>query len=444
MYLKKTKNNFKILEYIVDPFIQNSLFIMFSSIFGAGFGFIFWILAAKFYSTENVGIATALMSSMGFLVLLSKVGLDFSIIRFFSASDRNKVFNTSLIVTTLLAILFGIIYIFGIDIFSPELSLLKSPFNAALFIIILVINSVTTLTGISFISERKGKYQCLQSVIAGSRLLFLMPFINFKAIGIFSAIGASFLFSMLISIYLIAKSGIKLGYVIDQSYLKNSFHFSAGNYLVSLFMLGPTMILPVLILNTLGAESAAYYFLAYSIASLLYMIPNSISLSLFVEGSRGEEMKKTVLKSLFLIYSLLIPSILALYFFGGEILKIVSAEYAEKCLDLLKLLSISYVFFGVIQTFFSIKRIQNSILSIVCFNGLSFISLIGLSYTLMIKYGIIGIGYASILSSGLMFILIIGSIVLKEGWFKDMFFERINKAEMEQMSHSRSEDGSIN
>jgi len=420
MHFQKIKNSSKVFRYIADPFIQNSLFIMFSSIFGAGFGFIFWIFAAKYYSPENVGVATALISSMGFLVLLSKVGLDFSIIRFFSESDRDKVFNTSLIVTTVLALLFGIIYILGIDFFSPELYLIKSPFNAALFIIILIINSITTLTGISFISDRKGKYHCLQSIITGSRLLFLIPFINFKAIGIFSAVGISFFFSMLVSIYLITKSGIKLGCVIDQNYLKNSFHFSAGNYLVSLFMLGPTMILPVLILNTLGAESAAYYFIAYSIASLLYMIPNSISLSLFVEGSHGEEMKKTVLKSLFLIYSLLIPSIVILCLFGGNILKIISTEYSENGLELLQLLAISYIFFGISQTYFSIKRIQNSILSIVYINGFSFISLIGLSYAFMLTYGIVGVGYASILSNALMCFFIIGSIVWKDGWFKDI------------------------
>jgi O-antigen/teichoic acid export membrane protein len=430
MYLKKIISNSKIFRHIEDPFIQNSLYIMFSSIFGAGFGFIFWIFAAKFYSTENVGVATALISSMGFLVLLSKAGLDFSIIRFFSAGERNKVFNTSLIVTTLLAILFGLIYIFGIDIFSPELYLLKSPLNAALFIIILVINSITTLTGISFISDRKGKYHCLQSIITGSRLLFLIPFINFKAIGIYSAVGISFFFSLLVSIYLITKSGIKLGYAIDKTYLKNSFEFSAGNYLVSLFMLGPTMILPVLILNILGAENAAYYFIAYSISSLLFMIPNSISLSLFVEGSHGEEMKKTVLKSLFLIYSLLIPSIAILCLFGGNILKIVSIEYAEKGLELLQLLAISYIFLGISQTYFSIKRIQNSILSIVFINGFSFISLIGLSYKFMITYGIIGVGYASILSNALMCILIIGAILWKDGWFKDISFEKMSKPEL--------------
>ena len=49
------------------------------------------------------------------------------------------------------------------------------------------------------------------------------------------------------------------------------------------------MILPIMVLNVLGAEQAAYYYIAYAIAALLFMIPSAISMSLFVEGSHGEE-----------------------------------------------------------------------------------------------------------------------------------------------------------
>ncbi|MGB9133815.1 MAG: hypothetical protein WCB90_14580, partial [Methanosarcina sp.] len=127
---------------------------------------------------------------------------------------------------------------------------------------------------------------------------------------------------------------------------------------------------------------------------------------------------------------LLIPSIAILCLFGGNILKIVSIEYAEKGLELLQLLAISYIFLGISQTYFSIKRIQNSILNIVFINGFSFISLIGLSYKFMTTYGIIGVGYASILSNALMCILIIGAILWKDGWFKDISFEKMSKPEL--------------
>jgi hypothetical protein len=40
----------------------------------------------------------------------------------------------------------------------------------------------------------------------------------------------------------------------------------------------------------------------------LFTIPNAISTSLFVEGSHGEALKRTVVKSLIVIFSLLVPA----------------------------------------------------------------------------------------------------------------------------------------
>ena len=78
-------------------------------------------------------------------------------------------------------------------------------------------------------------------------------------------------------------------------------------------MAAPNLILPIMVLNVLGAEQAAYYYIAYAIAALLFMIPNAISMSLFVEGSHGEALKRTVVKSLVTIFSLLVPAAAVLY-----------------------------------------------------------------------------------------------------------------------------------
>ena len=98
-------------KYLNDPLYKNSFFIMLTSISNAGFGFFFWMLAAKLYPKEDVGIATALISSMALLVLLSRFGLDQSLIRFFPERDKGSVFSTSVAITTFFAVLFGIIFI---------------------------------------------------------------------------------------------------------------------------------------------------------------------------------------------------------------------------------------------------------------------------------------------------------------------------------------------
>ncbi|NMB86238.1 MAG: hypothetical protein A4E44_02064 [Methanosaeta sp. PtaB.Bin018] len=64
-----------------DPLYRNSLFMAFTSVFNAGCGFFFWMIAARLYTVEQVGLATALISALGLVVLLSRLGFDVSAIR---------------------------------------------------------------------------------------------------------------------------------------------------------------------------------------------------------------------------------------------------------------------------------------------------------------------------------------------------------------------------
>jgi len=322
------RNLTELTHHLRDPLLKNSFFIMLTSITSAGFGFVFWMLAAKLYSPQDVGTATALISSMGLLVLLSRFGLDASIIRFFPGADKSRIFSTSALITTFFAVIFGAVFITGVDVFSLELHLLKSPQNAALFLIFLAASSVTALTAISFIAIRKAGFQFLQSIIVGSRILFLIPLIALGAIGIFGAVGISFLLALAAALVLLIRSGVRPRLVIDRGFLDDAFHFSAGNYLAGLFITGPNLVLPIMVLNVLGAEEVAYYYIAFAIASLLFMIPNAISMSLFVEGSHGEALKRTVVKSLLAIFSLLVPAAAVLYVCGGWVLGVIGADYA--------------------------------------------------------------------------------------------------------------------
>lgn len=47
-----------IVKYARDPLYKNSVFMMLSSVTNAGFGFFFWMIAARLYSAEDVGLAS--------------------------------------------------------------------------------------------------------------------------------------------------------------------------------------------------------------------------------------------------------------------------------------------------------------------------------------------------------------------------------------------------
>lgn len=408
-------DGYNIKKYFDDPLLKNSLYLMLTSISNAGFGFIFWVLAAKFYSQEEVGIATALFSSLSLLVLLSRFGLDYSIISFFPKNEKNPIFSTSSLITTLFSIFFGIIYIAGIDLFSPKLNLLKSFLNSSVFLTTLAASSLISITGISFVALRKSEYYFFQSILVGSRVVFLVPLIAFGSIGIMSSIDFSLILALFISLIYLKKLNIKLTFGIDKHFLSNSFNFSVGNYISGLSTAAPSFILPIMVLNTLGPEQAANYYIVYSIAAFLFMIPNTISVSLFVEGSNGEDLKKAVYKSMSTILSLLIPCAIILFFCGSWILRFMDKDYSSNGLELLRTMIFSSLFVVFNFVYFSIQRIQKDTRGLVIISGMNLILLIVSGYFLMLWFGLIGIGYAWLISYGISSLVIIG-VIFRKGW----------------------------
>lgn len=393
-----------IRKYIRDPLFRNSLFIILASVLGSASGFVFWMIAAKIYPKEDVGVATALISSLYLVILVSGFGLGQSLIRSFPERNKGKVFGTSAIITTLFAVLFGAIFIVGVDLWAPGLHQLRQ--YAFPYLLFLAANSIVLLIGNAFIALRKTEYYLLQSLLMGSRIVFLMPLLFLGTLGIFSSIGASFVVTLIFSLFLlVVKLRIKPA-GMDRGFLRDSFHFSIGNHVATLLMKSPLYILPVMVLNTLGAEEAAHYYVVFAISSLLFIIPSALGTSLFVEGSHGEVLKKAVLKSFFAMFLLLIPAVIVLYFFGELVLELLGKDYAAGGLNLLRLMALSSFFVGICQIYSSIKRIQKDMKGLILLGALIFVLLLGLSYTLMPKLGLLGIGYAWMISYG------VGSLVV--------------------------------
>lgn len=411
MGVKLPRNFEDLRRYLRDPLYKNSIFIMLTSFSAAGFGLIFWMLAAKLYTQEDVGIATALISSMGLLILISRLGLDKSVVKFFPKRDKSRVLGTALISTTIVAVAAGIFFILTIDVWSPELKIITS--IAPIYLIFLTAYSITWIIGDSFNAIRKSEYYFLLNFLFGTRVIFLFPLVIMGALGIFCSFGIAFILGLIFSFILLFKSGIKLA-GMDWGFLRDSLHFSAGNYIAGLLMASPQMILPIMVLNVLGAIESANYYIAYALVSILFMIPQAFTTSLFVEGSHGEALKSNVLKSLFGIYSLLIPAVLVISILGEFLLGLIGSGYAAG-VDILRILSISSLFMPLCQTYITIKMVQDDIKNLILISIFIFVLLIGFSYIFMLRFGLIGVGYAWI-ATYLLGGLVIGLMMRREKW----------------------------
>jgi len=391
------------------------MYIMLNSVIAAAFGFFFWITAAKVYPKDDIGVATALISSVNLVLLLSRMGLDNSMIKFMPKGDRNRILGTTWTVGVVCALALGAAYIAGVDCLTPGLSVIKEPLPAFLFLgCVFALSSCSSLST-GFLALREGKYYLWQGIILGLRIPILFLFASLGAMGILSSLGAAYILATLFLLWATLRSGIRPRIKIDTPYLKKSFRFSAANYLSAILLSAPTYILPIMVLEILGAEAAAYYYIAYTIASLLFIIPSSFGTSMFVEGSHGEQVKKTTIKALKTISAILIPGIIALYFAGGPILHLIGKDYAANAGNLIKIFALSSVFVTANSIYFSIKKIQGDVKDLIYLSGAIAILLPATGYCLMKQYGIDGIGYAWTISYAAV-ALIIAYKVKKNGW----------------------------
>ena len=179
-------------------------------------------------------------------------------------------------------------------------------------------------------------------------------------------------------------------------------------------MSAPNMVIPIMVLNVLEAESTANYYITYAIVSILFMIPYAFTTSLFVEGSHGGEMKRSVLRTLASMFLLLVPAIIGLSLFGEQILNLIGKDYVEG-MALLRVLAASALFVSVCQTFISIAKVRNDIRSLVVLSGFISVALLGLGYALMSRFGLIGMGYAW-LATYVAGTLLVVLILKKKGW----------------------------
>ena len=205
--------NLKELRFLLkDPLYRNSLYLLTNNVFSSVIAFFFWIVAARLFSTEEIGIASVLISSAGVILMLSYLGFDYSIIRFFPIKDKSEVFSTSVIVSTTFAIVFGSIFIIGIDVFSPNLIVLGHYEYGIIFLFYIILTLVTTYTGHVFIALRKGGFFFLQNLLIQIlKIFFIFILVSWGAIGIFGSFGASTFIALCVSLILL-KSDVKFSF----------------------------------------------------------------------------------------------------------------------------------------------------------------------------------------------------------------------------------------
>ncbi len=409
--MKKTISKF--YNYLAnESLFRNSIYLMLSTGVMAVFGFFFWIINARLYSSEQVGIGTTLISIISLISSFSLLGLGNSLIKYLPTSDKkNEKINTSFMLVGLTSIFVSIFYLVFLKIFSPKLLFVReSIIFSLLFILFIVFSSLNAISENVFIAYRSSKFVLIKNTISSIAKLILPIFL--VALGAYGivvsmgiAIAVAFLFSLVI---LILRFNYLPKPIIDRIVVKRMTKFSLGNYIAGFIGGLPVMVLPILITNLIGAKFSAYFYLDMMIANLLYIIPMATSQSLFAEGSYSEtELKVQLKKAIKIISLILIPAILVTFLFGNYILLAFGKEYSYEGFILLKLLSISGIFISINAIGGAILKIKQKIKLMILLSLINTTVILSLSVFLikMDLFGIVRVGISWIVGQGIISVI---------------------------------------
>lgn len=412
------KNIYK--RYMSDSLYRNSIYLMLGTLVMAVFGFFFWILVSKFYSAEEIGLATTIISVMSLITSISLLGMGTGIIRYLPKSERkNEKINTTFSLVALVTIVLTAIFLLGIGIFSPRLIFIKdNVIYSLIFIISMVVSSWGSLIESVFMAYRSaGAILFKNSLFSFLKLFLPLAFIGLGAFGIFSSWMIATAIPLIICfIILSAKFSYRPKLVFYDSVLKKIGNYSFGNYVAGLIYSLPTLILPIMITNLLHPETTAYYYMAMMIASVLFIIPQATSNALFAEGSYNEkQIGKQIRKASWLIALLLIPGIIFTIFVGEYVLLFFGKQYSAEGFRFLQLLAFSGIFISINSVFSSIFRVRKRVWALIAVSGITALVTLLLSYYFIaLGDGLIGVGWAWIIGNAAGLVCYAGLSVIRK------------------------------
>lgn len=385
------------------PLYSNALYIMSANVATAIVGFVFWIVVARIYSTEEVGQGSALVSAAQLLSMLSTLGFGYGLIRFIGAS-KNPVtlINSSFTVAASVAIAAVVIYIAGPGLWSPAfVSIRQNPAYLAVFALVVTASALSVLTDHTFIGRRTAGF-VLAKNLAFNLLRLVLPTLlatSLHSFGIFASWGGALFVSVLFGVFVFlprVQPGYRLSFGLDRQAIGNMFRFSFANYLCDAFWSAPVLILQsILVVNMLGSQSNAYFAVAWAMGNMLFTMPTAVSMSLFAEGSHDEQkLGRSLWQSLKMTLLLLTPGIILVSLLAHKILLMFGAQYSQNAATLLRLFAVSAFPVAINYLYFATKRVEREMRDIILLIAMAGAITIGLSYWLMPGQGIVGVGIA--------------------------------------------------
>jgi O-antigen/teichoic acid export membrane protein len=391
-----------------QPLFANAGYLWAVTLVGALSGFLFWGLAARLYTPDELGTASALISAVTLLAGIATLGMGAGLVRYLPEAQRpRRLLNTAFTFNALAALLVAGIYLAGMSLWSPSLAELRgNGLYVAGFLAFTVAATLAAVLQMAFVARRQAGYALAQTgIVNGARLLLVVPLMGLGAAGLTGSVALGFLLATAFSLALFLPR-VEAGYRPRPDLLWRDLvpilPYSAGNYLAGLLAQTPQLLLPILILEMLGPAAGGYAYIAWMLGALLVSPGLALASSAFAEGSNAPGSLDAIL-SRSTVAGLALTGAGALVVALGApwLLRLFGAEYAAEATALLRWLAAAAPLVVLARLYFTRLQVQKRIGQMILLGGIIAALTLGLAAVLVPRYGIAASGVGWLLGNGL-------------------------------------------
>ncbi len=399
----------RLIGHLRAPLYRNGYALVLSSATTSGLGLGYWILATRNYTTEAVGLNSATLSAMMLLGAVSQLNLVSALNRFIPGAGRatSRIVVGAYLVSLVAILATSSIFILGVRAWTPALSFLaSSPFFSLWFIFASLAWCLFALQDGVLTGLRQATWVPIKNTIfALAKIALLIGFAKLlPQYGVFAswtipAVLALAPVNLLIFRRLIPQHAQatedRANAIVPIQIVK----YVAGDYLGSLFWTAAITLPPIIVTHQLGATANAYFYLPWAIAYSLYLVSRNMGMSLTAEAAADQTKLATYSYRTFVgTARLLVPMVAIIALGAPYILRLFGNNYAAEGVTLLRLLCLSALPDIVLSLYTSIARVQRRLSAIFLIPASLCALVLTLSYILLKKYGITGVGTAWLMS----------------------------------------------
>ncbi|MGZ4475513.1 MAG: lipopolysaccharide biosynthesis protein [Nocardioides sp.] len=280
-----------------DPVVGNALIMVLTTLLMAGAGTLFWIVVARLAQPAEVGVASTLVSAAEALAFFAQLGLNVSLLRSMSHSTRpaSDVATAGLIVA-LAGVALALAYAALVPSLSPGVARALGWTAAPVFALLVAATAVNQLTDSLFLAvDRVRANLWVNGVLTGGvRMALPFTLAGAGAFHIFGVLGATSVLAAGASVAVILRR------LPDRPSLRPSPGFgsarglAASGYVVNGLLITPQLVLPLVVINTMGAALNAVFFISFQVANLLNHAVYTVGNAMYAEAERNTAEQRAI------------------------------------------------------------------------------------------------------------------------------------------------------